>query len=542
MAKQIDSEKYSKLVIPALLIIAAIYFFIGIGNQLNVYDEAIGITGAWLTKSGLTPIKDFWTLYSPGWFYVLGAIQNLFGESILVSRIATTLITLATGLVLLILTKKIYQTNRFAIAFGIFLAWAGHFTFYSRALPAGVLCILLSAFFIFRFFETKNNIHLIFAGFALGLTAIFRHEMAGYMYGAEFWAVFFSGMPDKTTAFKVRIKHGIINSLLYSAAAVVIFLPFALYFMNQVDLMEIWQTLFVFPFTIFKEARSLPFPNPIFFLNSAFLNAGIGRQIYLFWEAVSFWLPLVVLLYSGYDLYASSRKGTLELNGHIFWKRMLLVNIGLNFYNQAMVRSDAEHIFPAMIIAGILVGRFIDLKALKQPRNSIMALAVLLIVSIPVIKKAQSVKEYFAGAPIESPRAAGIRLPMESAMVYNKVLEVIAKETSAGDYIYSGLTSHDKIYINDAMIYFLANRKPATKYTELHPGMTDQTTTQIDIIQSLKQHNTKLVILKKSIESNENNLSSVSTSVVLLDTYIRRNYQLISIFGDYFIFKKNYVL
>lgn len=65
-----------------LLALGFLYLYFGSNIKLNVYDEAIGIYGADRVAQGDIPYKDFWTLYAPGYFYLLAFLLNIIGWTI----------------------------------------------------------------------------------------------------------------------------------------------------------------------------------------------------------------------------------------------------------------------------------------------------------------------------------------------------------------------------------------------------------------------------------------------------------------------------
>ena len=84
-------------------------------------------------------------------------------------------------------------------------------------------------------------------------------------------------------------------------------------------------------------------------------------------------------------------------------------------------------------------------------------------------------------------------------------------------------------------LYYNSERKPPSKYYELHPGIATTEKVQQEIIKGMKENNTRLVVLIKSGISTEPNLSSISSEVFLLDEYIEQNFEKAEEFGDYVI-------
>src|SRR5271157_3432299 len=55
--------------------------------DVNAFDEGIILTDAMRVAAGEVPHRDFYALYSPGQFYVLAGLFDLFGQTVLVERL-----------------------------------------------------------------------------------------------------------------------------------------------------------------------------------------------------------------------------------------------------------------------------------------------------------------------------------------------------------------------------------------------------------------------------------------------------------------------
>jgi hypothetical protein len=86
------------------------------------------------------------------------------------------------------------------------------------------------------------------------------------------------------------------------------------------------------------------------------------------------------------------------------------------------------------------------------------------------------------------------------------------------------------------MFYFLSERNSATKYYELHPGLTNTEKIQKEIIKDLVKTNVRYIILWSGRENvSEPNESSKSSGVLDLDNFIRKNYRVRKVIGSYII-------
>ncbi len=514
--------------------------FSSITDMINIYDEGVSILGAINVSSGNIPYKDFWTIYAPGQFYLLSSLIEIVGNNLFIIRLVSILADFAVCMMVYLLAAKIFSKNFALLSFIISVIWFMAMPMFGRAVTYGILSVLISNYFLFLFFEKNDKKFLVLAGVMIGIASLFRHEMAGYIYGAEFWAVFFSGMPNKNESsepLRTRIIKGFLNGVIFTLGVLLIFLPVALYFISVVDINILYENLIKFPILTFREYRSLPLPNP---LNIFEVGISVFRKILLFWEGIIYYLPLISFGLTAYFLYWRVRKKKLKLNGEIFWKEMLLFNIGLNFYNQAMIRSDIEHLVPAFIIFSILFLSLILIIPYPNIRKLLFIVTTLFVIMLPISRKVQNTNLLLSssGSRLSSTKANFIYGKKDEVDTYNLLIDYIKKNTKNSEVIYSGNTKHDKLISNDLMIYYLSDRKSISKYYESHPGITTTNVVQNHIINELKDKNVKLLVLLNQENIIEPNKSAESSNVYELDNFIKSNYSKEIIFGNYEIWKK----
>jgi hypothetical protein len=105
------------------------------------------------------------------------------------------------------------------------------------------------------------------------------------------------------------------------------------------------------------------------------------------------------------------------------------------------------------------------------------------------------------------------------------VVDFINKNFSKSEYVFVGNTRHDSIFTNDASLYFLIKRPIPVKWNEMHPGIVNTLAVQQKIVRSLETSRVRVVVLADMPVSKEDNLSSKSTGVYLLDNYIKENFR-----------------
>lgn len=109
------------------------------------------------------------------------------------------------------------------------------------------------------------------------------------------------------------------------------------------------------------------------------------------------------------------------------------------------------------------------------------------------------------------------------------------KDNSSQDAeIYIGQYDHSQIYISDVSLYFLMDRRPLTRYYELHPGVQTTLSVQEVLVEDVVKTQPPFIILNSMPEeSGEPNLSSVSSGVRLIDLHIAGNFRKALEFGPY---------
>ena len=102
-----------------------------------------------------------------------------------------------------------------------------------------------------------------------------------------------------------------------------------------------------------------------------------------------------------------------------------------------------------------------------------------------------------------------------------------------------GLAKHDRIFVNDNLIYFASQRLPATHWSHFDPGLQNRYDIQAEMVHELQVNSPPYVVLDSEFDKmQEPNDSSRSTGVTLLDEYIHRAYQRTQDFGDISIWQR----
>jgi hypothetical protein len=136
---------------------------------------------------------------------------------------------------------------------------------------------------------------------------------------------------------------------------------------------------------------------------------------------------------------------------------------------------------------------------------------------------------------LDTPRGAGVRVERDWGY-YAELVDYIRSQTRGGESIYSGASDHSRLFVNDAMLYFLSNRPPADRFVELEPGIANTRSGQQEILNALREKSVRLIVLLE-LESGEPNLTSTSNGIHELDIFLGDHYRPLKRFGPYTVMR-----
>ena len=377
------------------LLIGFLYLLIGFVFDSNPTVKEISLFGAEQVLDSKTPYKDFQTIYAPAVFYFNALISSIFSNSLLAIRIVYLFISFFISLLIYWLAKDYLDSQRAFIPFFISIIWQSFIPMNASSVPLGMVLILISAVFLFKYYDgmqTQNSklTGIIPIGICIGLLGITRQDMASYMYGLFFWAMFWAGMADVEglglNLWK-RAVRGFLQGVFFTVIVLLTFAPFAIYFIFEAGLDNLYLQLIKTPLATYKELHSIPFPNPFYFFHN--FATVEDFQIYLekSWLGLIFFLPIITAISSAITLFIKNRKKIIRANTPIFWKEILIINLSLNIFNYAVIRSDVEHLLPSMIFSSMLLPSIFAIIDKTKIRKTLLSFFVFLIVFLPLWKK-----------------------------------------------------------------------------------------------------------------------------------------------------------
>jgi hypothetical protein len=427
--------------------------------DLRPFDGGIAASAATFTLHGQLPYRDYWLLYGPLSGFVLAAPTALLGPSIVLLRVA------GLGVVF----------GQAAIGYLIVRQWAGHFAalliavaatcigplFFRLEFQAWSLAMLFAlASMYLRIVRPTSSFHV---GMMLGVTFLIRLDVGAYALLAGLFA------PHR--------RHLL-------AGFVITSLPVAVFFLAVTPLDRLLEQLVWYPLLGQRPHRSLPGPE-------TYMDPTVARVI---------GLPLSVLprLLVG--------AGIVRLIARSPRPRWLLVltTFATLCQLQTLTRPDFFHLSQAATPGILLAGYWVSGR-LDRARFGLLAGVSAACVSVAMLGLA-----WLAIAP--SDYDAELR----------KAAAIVRAQASPSEPIFVGLVGNRYTSLNPLIVYYLADRRPASRYTMYNPGITNTEAVQNQMIQELESSGVRFLVLdRKFAETTE---GGPAPEVAPLDVYIEARF------------------
>lgn len=505
--------------------VSAAVVLLELRTPVNVYDEGNILTGAQRILAGEIPVADFWTVYPPGQFYVVASMLALFGNDVLAPRLYDSLVRAAIVVLGFAFAKRlagIKAAAPVAVVFCLGLAAVdGHYLY--PVTPAFLLGLASIAVW-HRSVSTatgprSRRIGLAASGALAGLATWFRWDIAGYallgLFAVNLWLALRPNEANRTIG-REALRYGCFAAI---ATAAVGYGALIL----RAGPQAVWTQLVVFPITGMREARWLPHP-PLWPIDPRPAGAWVG-----------FYLTLLALVVGVSALAAAVVRTTRPAT----WEQVAALCcglFGLALFMQTLVRFDRSHLLSAALMAMFTVSVGFALSEVGTASHRLLAalLGCVLVVGLysPVRVSWPNTRDYSRfGCHSDLQRSACVAIDAGQASAVAYVEAV----TALDERIFVANTRNDRFLTNDSSCYFLANRLPATRYHELHPGIADTAAVQSEIVSEMEAARVNCVVLFAAPESVEPNLSSMGRGVHILDDYLDESFVPVVSFGDYHV-------
>jgi hypothetical protein len=532
---------------------AYLILFFGMPLRPNVYDEGIVLTASMRVAAGQLPHRDFYSIYGPAQLYILAGLYRLFGESILVERLLDLFFRALLVASVYTVASSYFRRSVAACTslvtlvwlFGLYFASAG-----SAVIPVSLFNLISTAFIIPVFTRTISTRRIFAAGAIAGLATLFRYDTGIALLGIHA-CVIAIGICIRLKAKRLRAFMSAFWPYLPGFALVT--LPPALYYLSVASLHPLVHDIILFPSRYYHSARNLPFP--------AITLKGFDN--------FAVYLPIAVVGISLYAVVAErlrARDNKASAQSELEQQRrcgflIAFSLLALVMYFKAFVRLGLVQMYlaitPSLLLAAAL---FQQRFTFRRPVRISIILVVWLSLLSPawcslreitiMYQQHSSLPQSVWSAARRTTRAIettwcrttnsatrGLCFLPEDDRI--QTVEFIDSHTRPDQKIFVGVTHHDRIFINDNLIYFASHRLPATRWSHFDPDLQNRYDIQVQIVQEFEVNTPPYVVLDSEFDRmNEPNDSSRSSGVTLLDEYLHKNYQYTQTFGRMSIWQR----
>jgi hypothetical protein len=329
--------------------------------------------------------------------------------------------------------------------------------------------------------------------------------------------------------------------------------PVAVYLMLLVPLSDLIHPLVVYPLLIYAPTRTLGYPSLLNPLLAMWNGDSAAVSMVAFSNAIALYFPwlvcfLAVALYLREPQIPSS---PCEERRRFAWLAFALVTFG--FAIKTIVRPHLSNLAHVLVPSFILLGMLC--RTSRADRTYLRSSALGALFAILALAPLYSV--YLAAQPVRQMLATGIENPIQGVQPLLSHLsrrgngggvatyfDINQDQAAAVAYLQSHTTEeqflfvasgrHDLVFANDVLFYFLAQRRPATKFYEFDPGVTTTPEIQSAIIRSLQERHVPYVVRARRFDDiREPNRSAESSGEMALDLFLSRNYRPVASFGKY---------
>ena len=485
--------------VSALLLLVAVLLAHPYIRPAVIYDEGFALTNAVRVMRGELPFLDFWTVYPPGTSYVLAMFFSMLEPSLEVSRwVHLVWMGVITAAAHLLLTRI---TNAFTAAMttAIVAAWACLALSPSYAMAPAIALGLVSLTALVWGCQSGSTYIGAAGGVAGGLIVFFRHDLSAYFLLSTLGCYAVLRVTGQGS-YQVNTRRLLRWYLLFYAGAGLASLTMIL---SRSGIEPFVDQALVFPSLIQRDQRFLPFPT---LLSLGSTSTDLSRWL-LAWLAPMMLCLAVIFLGLWRQLLSEGALLVVIIAGST--SSLLLF--------QAFGRLDLVHAAPSLIFASITLSAVTG-SALRKPAAAPRVASGIAILVLTLFSVQQLSDKFYPLAVVSC--FYGNSNCSRTASDQTATIDFVNRNFVADELVFVGNKRHDRIWFNDALLYFLLNRAIPTKWNEMHPGEVTTAEVQSQIVEQLEDQKVRVAILVDIPSGQEMNASAGSSGVYILDTYL----------------------
>lgn len=548
--------RHSLITSACLFLLSYVILFLGMSLRPNIFDEGIVLTAAMRVAAGQVPHRDFYTLYGPAQFYLLSALFKVFGESILVERLLDLTIRALVVTSVYTIASSYCRKSVAACTTIVALLWLfglNYETNGAATIPVSLLNLVGTTLVLPVFLRAVSRRRMIAAGAVAGAAAMFRYDTGVALLAIHACTVAIAiYLRDKKGSSKLRAFASTFWPYLIGFAMLT--LPPALYYLSVAPLHPLVHDVILYPLKYYHRGRNLPYP-----------AISLGNL-----DSLSDYLPIAIV---GISLYVASIHRTKVRDNSAFgseivpeelrWRGFLIAFglLALVMYFKGFVRISPVQMYlctiPSLLLLAVLFQHmlalrrsfqlsiicFVWLSGLAAGWSSLYRTIVqcnqhsFVLESLLLSARQTTPEAKKAWCKVTNTLTRGFCFMPDDERI--QTIEFIDSHTRPDQTLFVGLAKHDTIIGNDNLIYFAAQRLPATRWSEFDPDLQNHEDVQRQMVRELETGTPPYVVLDSEFELlHEPNDSSISSGVTLLDEYLHNRYRHVETFGAMSVWRR----
>lgn len=526
-----------RLLLWAAFVLALVVLLPFLLTEPDRFDEGFIASGSMLARRGWLPIDDFYVIYGPGQYWLLAGAFATLGEDLLVLRTVSALCQAAlcaalTECALRLSSDRLLAGAAVASSFVLLTAASTPDAGYP-AVTATLLLALAALTCIGRFGPDRRPA-ITRASLILGVCAWFRWDFGLFGVTALCMAVTLTAFANRTPArsLALSLAAAVVPALLVSLAA---FGP-----LIAPSGLQRWLTeVPIFLLQEFNTWRGLDYVGP----NLEALRQAFGEGNRWGWsrallKLVMAGLPMVIAPIAA---IVAAHRLVVQRHGSLAQDQLaLLIALSTVFLlNQMRVRPGLPQGYPALVMCLPLLAYLWQSLAARRAgaRLPLAAAAACALLLAAYVFQGDVKRLLHSHQPFHAlPRASHLRVStdpraLQELVDYSRLVQHVRATTRPDERILSGVADTSRLFVNDAMLYFLADRLPATRWVEMEPGITNTVQGQQELIADLQRHGVNTIVLWRQF-STEPNASSRGNGTRLLDDFVHAHFVESARFGQ----------
>lgn len=539
-----DRSTTDPLWLYCLLVLAAgLYLFFISDRSINLYDQGIALTNVMRVGAGQVVHRDFYYNYGPAGLYLGAATFKVFGRSVLALSIEGIAQQALTALFFYICALRL--SNRRLVALAAFIASV----LWSETLGVMTLFTLWPTWLLMEVFERDAPARRVYtAGFMAGFTTLLRYDIGFGLAATHAVVIFLAGVMRHA-----NVRRGVGRSIpvfaIYLAGWATLVVPLFVVYYAAGALPDFLYDIVRYPAKYYHLSRNLPFPRIHPRLN--------------FEEVVVYIFPILIAIafYQVVRWWLRTRRSS---SGAVPQWTAALVSFGavaVVMYIKGLVRISAGSLFmcagTCILLSVVLYTQYASMDRVVRGLTTLLLIVIAIGGVTTTLHEIERVRgkgalmlSWFLSPDTQAPSGSFRSWckednPLTKGVCYFpdddhiSAIRYLVANTRPGDTLYVGLPSHDRILINDNLIYFATQRLPATKWSHFDPFLQTRADIQQEMIRELETNRPPYVVLDSEFDQDaEPNGSAVHTGVHLLDQYIASQYMPVQRFGELTILRR----